>query len=133
MSSHFAYEKDRIDNLQNLITKRKTFTTELLKPKHQSPVALNDGGGSMFGKIAGLFGEKTENIDIPSTNTQTLKDQVGFYNSQLMKESIRCVEGMIISHVNHFSMYGHSRIDNMDSMQKIWSQVLVELSKLKAR
>ena len=133
MFSHFAYEKDRIDNIQNLISKRKTFSTEYLKPKHQSDAPKSEAGGSMFGKIAGLFGEKTESLDIPSSETKTLRDQVGFYNSQLMKESIRCVEGMISSHVNHFSMYGHSRIDNMDSMQKIWSQVLVELSKLKAR
>ena len=27
-------------------------------------------------------------------------------------------------------MYGHSRIDNVDNMQNIWSTVLVELSKL---
>ena len=87
----------------------------------------------MFGKLVGLFGDKSESIDTPSSDTQTLREQVGFYNSQLMKESIRCMEGMITSHVNHFSVYGHSRIDNMDSMQTIWSQVLVELSKLKAR
>lgn len=37
---------------------------------------------------------------------------------------------MIASHVNHFSTYGHSRIDNVEEMQKLWSKILVELSKL---
>jgi predicted transcriptional regulator len=69
---------------------------------------------------------------VPSSDTAILHDQVGFYNSQLMKESIRCIEGMITSHVNHFSLYGHSRIDNVESMQKLWSKILVELSKLKS-
>ena len=36
MLSQFAYEKDRIDNVQNLIAKRKTFCTELARPKHQN-------------------------------------------------------------------------------------------------
>ena len=58
MFSHFAYEKDRIDNIQNLITKRRSFSMELAKPKHQSDGPKAEGG-SMFGKIAGLFGEKT--------------------------------------------------------------------------
>lgn len=40
---------------------------------------------------------------------------------------------MITSHVNHFSTYGHTRIDNVDGMQQIWSQVLVELSRLSTR
>jgi ssRNA-specific RNase YbeY (16S rRNA maturation enzyme) len=39
---------------------------------------------------------------------------------------------MIQSHINHFSGYGHTRIDNVDKMQKIWSNILVELSKLNA-
>ena len=87
----------------------------------------------MFGKIASLFGEKSDSLEIPSSHTETLKEQVGFYNSQLMKESIRTIERMISSHVNHFSLYGHTRIDNVDTMQKIWSEVMVELSRLNLR
>ena len=55
---------------------------------------------------------------------------MGYYNNQLLRESIRCVEGMIESHINHFSGYGHSRIDNVDKTQKFWANQLVELSKL---
>lgn len=40
---------------------------------------------------------------------------------------------MIESHINHFSGYGHTRIDNVDKMQMIWSNMLVELSKLNAK
>ena len=40
MFSHFAYAKDRIDNIQNLIAKRKTFSAELEKPKHQQKLNL---------------------------------------------------------------------------------------------
>jgi hypothetical protein len=69
-------------------------------------------------------------VDTPSTNYETLYNQVGYYNNQLLQESIRCIEGMIESHINHFSGYGHSRIDNVDELQKIWSNQLVELSKL---
>ena len=87
----------------------------------------------MFDKFTGLFGDRSESIEIPSNQTETLKEQVGFYNSQLMKESVRTVERMISSHVNHFSLYGHSRIDNVDTMQKIWSEIMVELSKLHSR
>jgi hypothetical protein len=31
MDSHFAYEKDRLDNMQSLITKREMFAAELAK------------------------------------------------------------------------------------------------------
>ncbi len=84
----------------------------------------------MFGKLASIFGEKAESVDIPSSNYETLNNQVGYYNKQLLQESVRCVEGMIESHINHFSGYGHSRIDNVDKMQNIWSNILVELSRL---
>lgn len=90
MHSHFAYEKDRIDNMQNLISKRKTYITEYSKPKHQNS-GKAEQSGSMFSKISGFFGDKSEAVDTPSNNTQILKEQVGFFNSQLMKESIRCV------------------------------------------
>ena len=40
---------------------------------------------------------------------------------------------MIESHINHFSGYGHTRIDNVDKMKMIWSNMLVELSKLNAK
>lgn len=71
-------------------------------------------------------------MDSPSANYETLNNQVGFYNNQLLRESVRCVEGIIESHINHFSGYGHSRIDNVDNMQKTWSNTLVEFSKLNA-
>jgi hypothetical protein len=54
MMSHFSYEKDRIDNMQNLINRRNQFVMELGKrqPKQET--------GGMFGKITGgvasLFG-----------------------------------------------------------------------------
>ncbi len=54
MMSHFSYEKDRIDNMQNLINRRNQFVVELGKrqPKQET--------GGMFGKITGgvasLFG-----------------------------------------------------------------------------
>lgn len=36
MKSHFSYEKLRLDNMQNLITKRTTFATEFSKrPKDE--------------------------------------------------------------------------------------------------
>lgn len=35
MFAHFTYERDRVDNMQNLISKRKTFAVEFAKPKHQ--------------------------------------------------------------------------------------------------
>ncbi len=54
MFSHFAYERDRVDNMQTLIGKRKTFALEFSKPKHQ--VEKTESGSSVFGKIAGLFG-----------------------------------------------------------------------------
>lgn len=84
----------------------------------------------MFGKLTSIFGDKTEYVDTPSSNYETLNNQVGYYNNQLLQQSIRCIEVMIESHVNHFSGYGHSRIDNVDNMQKIWSNILVELSRL---
>ena len=37
---------------------------------------------------------------------------------------------MIKSYIHHFSNYGDSRIDNVDSMQQIWSKIMVDLSKL---
>jgi hypothetical protein len=86
----------------------------------------------MFGKIASFFGEKIEYVDTPSSNYETLRNQVGYYNNQLLRESVRCIDVMIQSHINHFSGYGHTRIDNVDKMQKIWSNILVELSKLNA-
>ena len=79
----------------------------------------------MFGKFTSLFGDKTEYVDTPSGNYETLNNQVGYYNNQLLRESVRCIEGMIESHVNHFAGYGHSRIDTVDKMQKIWSNQLV--------
>jgi hypothetical protein len=97
MQAHFSYERDRINNMQTLISKRKIFVMEFAKPKHQ--VEKGSSGGesgipvktSVFAKISNLFGEKGESIDVPSSDTTTLHDQVGFYNSQLMKESIRCI------------------------------------------
>ena len=89
MMSHFSYEKDRIDNMQNLINRRNQFALELGKrqPKQET--------GGMFGKITGgvasLFGEKTESLEIPSSNYEKLYKQVGFYNSQLLNEMVRCV------------------------------------------
>lgn len=131
MISHFSYEKDRIDNMQNLINRRNQFVQELGKrqPK-QEP-------GGMFGKITGgvtsLFGEKTESLEIPSSNYEKLYKQVGFYNSQLLNEMIRCVEVMIESQIDHFSGYGISRIDSVDKLQKTWSEIMVELSKLNVK
>ena len=50
MQSHFAYEKDRLDNMQSLIAKRVLFANELAKrPKEEE-------GKGMFGKIASFFG-----------------------------------------------------------------------------
>jgi hypothetical protein len=49
----------------------------------------------MFGKIASFFGERAETVDSPSANYDTLNNQVGFYNNQLLRESVRCVEGII--------------------------------------
>lgn len=70
MFSHFAYERDRVENMQGLITKRKAFAHEFAKPKHQSQAEKPVGestGTSVFGKIAGLFGEKSESLEIPSS------------------------------------------------------------------
>ena len=54
MTSHFAYEHDRLDNMKGLINKRTQFATELAQRPKDS-----DGKG-MFGKIASFFGEKAE-------------------------------------------------------------------------
>lgn len=60
MQSHFSYERDRIDNMQTLISKRKTFVVEYSKPKHQLEKPSVDTStttkSSMFGKITSLFG-----------------------------------------------------------------------------
>lgn len=79
----------------------------------------------MLGKIASFFGEKVDYVDTPSSNYETLSIQVGYYNNQLLRESIRCIEVMVESNINHFSGYGHSRIDSVDKMQKTWSHILV--------
>ena len=54
MTSHFAYEHDRLDNMKGLINKRTQFATELAQRPKDS-----DGKG-MFGKIASFFGERAE-------------------------------------------------------------------------
>jgi|LakMenE01Jun11ns_1017448.scaffolds.fasta_scaffold7252484_1 hypothetical protein len=79
----------------------------------------------MFGKIASFFGEKIEYVDTPSSVYDILYSQVGYYNNQLLRESVRCIDVMIASHIDHFSGYGHTRIDNVDKMQKTWSNILV--------
>jgi hypothetical protein len=89
MKSHFSYEKIRLENMQGLITKRATFAYELSKrPKEEA-------GKGMFGKLTSLFGERAEYVDTPSANYETLNNQVGYYNNQLLQESVRCVEVMI--------------------------------------
>jgi len=75
--------------MQNLITKRATFASELSKRTKE------DDGKGMFGKLTSLFGEKNEYVDAPSSNYDILNSQVGYYNNQLLQESIRCIEGMI--------------------------------------
>lgn len=85
MQSHFAYEKDRLDNMQSLIAKRVLFANELSKRSKE------EEGKGMFGKIASFFGEKAEYVDTPSSNYETLNNQVGYYNNQLLRESVRCV------------------------------------------
>lgn len=35
-------------------------------------------------KITSLFGNKNESLDVPSNNKETLKQQAGFYNSQVL-------------------------------------------------
>ncbi len=47
-----------------------------------------------------------------------------------MLESIRNTKVVINSHINHFSGYGHQRVDNIDQMQRDWSSIIVEMSKL---
>lgn len=79
MQSHFAYEKDRLDNMQSLIAKRVAFATELGKRSREG-----DSKG-MFGKIASFFGERIEYVDTPSSNYETLSNQVGYYNNQLLR------------------------------------------------
>ena len=79
----------------------------------------------MFGKIASFFGEKIDYVDTPSSTYDTLYSQVGYYNNQLLRESVRCIDVMIASHIDHFSGYGHTRIDNVDKMQKTWLNILV--------
>ncbi len=37
---------------------------------------------------------------------------------------------MIESQIDHFSGYGISRIDSVDKLQKTWSEIMVDLSKL---
>ena len=49
----------------------------------------------MFGKLTSIFGEKAESVDIPSSNYETLSNQVGYYNNQLLQESVRFIEVMI--------------------------------------
>lgn len=84
MKSHFAYEKIRLENMQGLINKRATFASELAKcPKEE--------GKGMFGKLTSIFGEKAEYVDTPSSNYETLNNQVGYFNNQLLQESVRCI------------------------------------------
>ena len=44
--------------MQTLITKRKTYTSEFFKPKHQNGNKV-EATGSVLSKISGFFGEKT--------------------------------------------------------------------------
>jgi hypothetical protein len=39
----------------------------------------------MFGKLTSIFGDKTEYVDTPSSNYETLNNQVGYYNNQLLQ------------------------------------------------
>jgi hypothetical protein len=39
----------------------------------------------MFGKLTSIFGEKAESVDVPSSNYETLSNQVGYYNNQLLQ------------------------------------------------
>ena len=64
--------------MQNLISKRNLFATELSKK------SKDDDNKGVFGKITGLFGEKSQYADSPSSNYETLNNQVGYYNNQLL-------------------------------------------------
>ena len=59
-----------------------------------------------------------------------LKNQYGYFNHQLLVQSLRLIDREVCSYSEHFTKYANEELSSIDEMQSYWSNVMVSLSRL---
>ena len=125
---YFSYEDSKLKEIKTLIDKRNEFSNLYAKRSAQEIKDVSPGVLSKFSSA--LFGQKQESVDSPSSNFKVFKNQYGYYNEQMVKESMMFCDREVVSYTEHFTRYANEQLGNLEEMQEYWSNVIVSLSRL---
>lgn len=93
---YFSYEDLKLKEIKTLIDKRNEFAGVYAKRSVQEIKDVSPGVLSKFSSA--LFGQKVESVDTPAPNFKEFKNQYGYYNEQMVKQSIAFSDREVLSY-----------------------------------